>query len=332
MKEKIRFSVIGLGHIGKLHANIIAQHKQAALVAVCDNSFVPSYSSSIPSFSSLESLLSSDVDFDVLCVATPNGLHQEQALLALRAGKHVVIEKPMALSATGCRKIIDMATTRQLQVFCVMQNRYSIPSLWLKDILEKGILGKIYMVNVSCFWNRDSRYYTPGSWHGSKSMDGGPLFTQFSHFIDTLLWLFGDIQYINSRFANFNHSKMTEFEDSGTVVFDFKTGARGCVHYTTACWDRNLSNRMTIIAENGSIEIEGQYMENISYCHIKNYDLLIPKQSFPPNYSSDNVNITNHHLFFDDVIMMLNSQPGAAASGTDGLKTVQIIEDIYFRP
>lgn len=327
--KKIRFSVVGLGHIGKLHANILTQHTQAELVAVCDSSFIDPLPGSHASFSSLESLFNSGPEFDVLCIATPNGLHEQQALKALQAGKHVVIEKPMALSAAGCQKIIDLAAARQLRVFCVMQNRYSISSLWLKDILGKGILGKIYMVNISCCWNRDNRYYTPGNWHGSKQMDGGPLFTQFSHFVDALLWLFGDIYNIATRFANFNHHILTEFEDSGTIMFDFKAGGTGCFQYTTSCWERNLSNRMTIVAENGSIEIAGQYMENISYCHIKNYDFLTPKPGSPSNYNGNIVNLSNHHRFFDDVIMMLHDQPGTAASGTDGLRTVQTITDMY---
>ncbi|MBX3256538.1 MAG: Gfo/Idh/MocA family oxidoreductase [Chitinophagaceae bacterium] len=330
--EKIRFAVIGLGHIGRLHATILSQHRQAELVAVCDENLslrefkdrgVGHF------FSSVESLLSSSVDFDVLSIATPNGLHERHALLALEAGKHVVIEKPMALSVSGCRKIIDLAARQKRRVFCVMQNRYAGASRWLKKLIDTNVPGKIYMANISCYWNRDDKYYKSGGWHGSKHMDGGPLFTQFSHFIDTILWLFGNVNNIYARFADFNHSRLTESEDSGTFLFDLENGGAGCFQYTTSCWDRNLGSRITIVAENGSVEVEGQYMENIGYCHIKGYEPVVPARYDLDGYDLPSSQLSNHHYFFEDVIAMLQQRPGVAATAVDGLNTVRLIEQVY---
>jgi len=104
-------------------------------------------------------------------------------------------------------------------VFGVMQNRYSPPSEWLKSVVEQGLLGEIYQVHIDCFWNRDDRYYHAGGWHGTKDLDGGTLFTQFSHFIDILYWVFGDVKPLNALLRNYNHSHSIAFEDSGLVHF-----------------------------------------------------------------------------------------------------------------
>jgi UDP-N-acetyl-2-amino-2-deoxyglucuronate dehydrogenase len=239
MNSKIKFAVAGCGHIGKRHAAMINNNNECELVALCDvkdkndlgiNSF------HVPFFKSLDDLLGSNQLFDVLCVATPNGLHEEHALKALASGHHVVVEKPMALTKKGCEKILYEALHHHKIVFCVMQNRYSPPPVWLKKLLIDNILGKIYIVQVNCYWNRDERYYTPGNWHGTLNMDGGTLFTQFSHFIDILYWLFGDISNIQARFNNFNHTGLTEFEDSGFILFDFISGGMGSLSYSTSVW------------------------------------------------------------------------------------------------
>mgnify|MGYP001792021342 CR=1 FL=1 len=218
--NNIKFAVIGCGHIGKRHAAMISNNPDCELIALVDSKDASALAINeykVPFFSSIDELLKSGLSFDVLCVATPNGLHEEHVLAGLQKGKHVVIEKPMALTKAGCERIIYESMQQHKQVFCVMQNRYSPPSVWLKEIIEKKLLGDIYMVQVNCYWNRDERYYIKGNWHGTKELDGGVLFTQFSHFIDILFWLFGDIEDISSRITNFNHRHLTEFDDSGFV-------------------------------------------------------------------------------------------------------------------
>ncbi|MFB0998369.1 MAG: Gfo/Idh/MocA family oxidoreductase, partial [Flavobacteriales bacterium] len=166
----------------------------------------------------------------------------------------------MGLNKADCEDIMHLALQNNKQVFCVMQNRYSPPSAWLKEIMDKKLLGNIHMVQLNCYWNRDDRYYKKGGWKGTPDLDGGTLFTQFSHFIDIMYWLCGDIDNITGNFKDFTHKDSTTFEDSGLVTFDFLKGGMGCLNYSTAVWDKNLESSLTIIGSKGSVKVGGQYM------------------------------------------------------------------------
>jgi predicted dehydrogenase len=331
---KIKFAVVGCGHIGKRHAAMIANNNECELVALCDTrtreeAGLTNYNN-VQFFNSLDTMLESDVAFDVLCVATPNGLHEEHCLKGLKSGRNVVVEKPMALTKAGCESIIYEALHQHKQVFCVMQNRYSPPSVWLKDILRKQLLGKVYMVQINCYWNRDARYYTKGNWHGTGELDGGTLFTQFSHFIDIMFWLFGDISNIQGRFRNFNHQDMIEFEDSGFVTFDFVSGGMGCLNYSTSIWNENLESSITIIAENGTVKVGGQYMNEVQVCNIKNYQMPELPPSNPPNdYGPYKGSAANHHYIFENVVEVLKGRSPITTNALEGLKVIEIIEKIY---
>jgi predicted dehydrogenase len=331
--SKIRFAIVGCGHIGKRHASVIVRNEDAELVALCDileKESLNLNNYNIPFFNSLDELLSGEIQFDVLCVATPNGLHEEHSLKGLRWGHHVVIEKPMALTKRGCENIIHESLKQHRQVFCVMQNRYSPPSVWLKEIIENKILGEIYMVQVNCYWNRDERYYIKGKWHGTKELDGGVLFTQFSHFIDILYWLFGDIENINSRFANFSHGQLTEFDDSGFVNFQFSNGGLGCINFSTSVWNQNLESSITIIAENGTVKVGGQYMNEVEVCNIKDYSMPKLPLSEPPNdYGAYKGSAANHHFFFENVVKVLQGNDSITTNALEGLKVVEMVERIY---
>lgn len=328
----IRFAVIGQGHIGKRHAEMVRRNPATELVAVCDVLSPEETGTAdireIYYYSAAEMLATEKVD--VVCICVPNGLHAEIALKALDAGCHVVIEKPMALTRTDAEHIIARSKETGKQVFCVMQNRYSPPSVWLKDMVGSGRLGAIYMVQLNCLWNRDSRYYKPGGWHGTADLDGGTLFTQFSHFIDIMYWLFGDITSIHATLYDFNHAGLTDFEDSGIVTFDFLQGGSGCLNYSTAVWDCNLESSMTIVAENGSIKVAGQYMNEVVYCHVKGYEMPELPPSNPPNdYGPYKGSAQNHHFVIQNVVDVLTNQAPITTNAEDGLKVVDIIERIY---
>ena len=175
--EKIKFVVVGAGHIGKRHAEMIQKSRSRIGCAsdIRSKEECQAESFEVPFFNSIDELLKSDLEFDVVNICTPNGLHSEQALLALKNKKHVVCEKPMGLKKDACEKIIFKALQVSKQVFCVMQNRYSPPSEWIKSVITEGILGDIYMVQLNCYWNRDDRYYKKGGWKGTKELDGGTL-------------------------------------------------------------------------------------------------------------------------------------------------------------
>lgn len=334
MSDQIRFAVVGSGHIGKRHAAMIQQNPESKLVAMADvNTALEADIEStfgVPFFSSIEELLASGLEFDVVNICTPNNFHSPQAILALEAGKHVVVEKPMALSKADCEDVIYKSLQAGKLVFCVMQNRYSPPSVWLKEVLSQKKLGEIYHVQINCFWNRDSRYYKAGGWKGNKVNDGGTLFTQFSHFIDIMFWLFGDITNINARFYDFNHKELTEFEDSGMAQFDFIKGGTGSLNFSTSVFDTNLESSMTIIGEKGSIKVGGQYMNEVQYCHIQDYTMPELPPSLPPNdYGHYKGSAANHHFVIENVVNTLKGRTVATTNALEGLKVVEIIEKIY---
>ena len=199
--SKSTFAVIGFGHIGKKHAIMVSGNDDSDLVAIIDTDEAKQKKardtySGVQVFGSLEDFLTSDVEADVVNICTPNGYHASQAIKALDNRSHVVLEKPMGLTRQECEEVIFKSLQVSKHVFCVKQNRYSPSSKWMKSLMEENKLGRINMVQLSCYWNRDSRYYKAGGWKGTRNLDGGILFTQFSHFIDIMYWLFGDIQNI----------------------------------------------------------------------------------------------------------------------------------------
>ena len=331
--QKTTFAIIGFGYIGKRHAEIIKGHPGCTLVAVCDSNSEKESAATefgVPFFASPEEMLAKGPEADVVCVCTPNGLHAQHALLALEHKKHVVIEKPMGMTKAACEEVLFKSLQMSRQVFCVMQNRYSPTSEWLKTVVNEGILGKIEMVQVNCYWNRDDRYYGKSPWKGTLEMDGGPLFTQFSHFMDIMYWLFGDITDVSAKFANFNHQHNTEFEDSGLVTFRLIHGGMGVINYSTAVWDKNFESSITIVAENGTIKVGGQYMEKVEYCHIDGYEMPELPPANPPNdYGPYKGSAANHHYIFENVIETLSGQGTITTNGLEGLKVVEIIERVY---
>jgi UDP-N-acetyl-2-amino-2-deoxyglucuronate dehydrogenase len=321
MKKNIKFAIIGYGYIGKRHAAYIHQNPNASLVAIVDE-LDTSTTTDTPFFDSLESLYFSKIEVDVLVIATPNALHEKHATSALDNNMHVLIEKPLALTKASCEKIIFKALEKQKLVFCVMQNRYTIAALWLKDLIKNNLLGNINMVQINCFWNRDTRYYSKSNWHGKKAIDGGVLFTQFSHFVDLLYWCFGDVICTSVKTLNFNHQQTTEFEDTGIVQFELTTGGIGSINFTTSVWDKNQESSLTVIAEKGSLKISGQYLNEIDYCHINNYVL-------PDELKSHQSSKENHQFVIQNVIDVLSGEGPIATNAMEGMKVVEIIESIY---
>lgn len=331
--NKIKFAVVGCGHIGKRHAEMIHRNSNAELVALIDvkpKDLLNIGQYNIPFFGSLSSFLESNIETDVVTIATPNGLHASQAIEALNANNHVVIEKPLALTKADAEAIIFKALNVSKQIFAVMQNRYSPPSVWIKDLIDRRVLGDIYSVHVNSFWNRDERYYTEDSWHGDKELDGGTLFTQFSHFIDIMYWLFGDITNIKSVMKDFKHQQMTDFEDAGVINFEFVNGGIGNFNFSTAVWNKNLESSMTIIAEKGSVKIGGQYMNEVEYCHIEDYEMPVLEPTNPGNdYGAYKGSAQNHHYVIQNVIDVLHGKKAITTNALEGMKVVDIIERIY---
>ena len=331
--DKVKFGVIGLGHIGKRHSEMIFRNNSCELVAICDivsKEILDIENYNVPFYSNHIELVSTHPEIDVVCICTPNGSHSDISIDVLNYDKHIVIEKPIGLSKTKCESVIFKALQKHKQVFAVMQNRYSPPSLWLKEIIDAKKLGEIFMVQVNCYWNRDDRYYKKGGWKGTLEHDGGTLFTQFSHFIDIMYWLFGDIENIEGKFADFTHKDSTDFEDSGMITFDFLNGGMGGLNYSTAVWNSNLESSMTIVGSKGSVKVGGQYMNEIEFCNIEDYEMPKLKESNPPNdYGAYKGSAANHHYIFENVVETLKGKNVATTNALEGLKVVEIIEKIY---
>jgi UDP-N-acetyl-2-amino-2-deoxyglucuronate dehydrogenase len=332
--DKFKFVIIGFGHIGKRHATVVNQHPETEVIAIIDtNSEVVNdklFPIGTSFFNSIDSFLLKKLEVDVVVIATPNGFHCTYSIMALGAGYNVLIEKPMGLTTAECEEVISKSIQMSKQVFVVKQNRYSPPIKWMKEIVGLGTIGEVLTVQINCYWNRDSRYYQKGGWRGTLKFDGGTLFTQFSHFIDILFWVFGDIKNIKATFANLNHFNAIEFEDCGLVNFVFVNGGIGCINFSTSVWDKNLESSIVVIGSKGSFKIGGQYMDKVEYCHIENYTMPeLPPTNAPNDYGPFKGSAANHHYVIENVVNTLAGRDTITANALEGLKVVDIIERIY---
>ncbi len=234
MMSRINFAIIGCGRIGERHAQHI--NNLGKLTAVCDidedkaKSMGKEYG--VPWFRKIQDLLNEDLNTDVVSVCTPNGLHASHTIQSLRSGFHVLCEKPMATSVHECGEMIKEAEKANKRLFIVKQNRFNPAIAAVKKILDENRLGNIYSVQLNCFWNRNFEYYQNSDWKGTRSLDGGTLYTQFSHFIDLLYWLIGDVSEVQALTDNFGHQGVIEFEDTGVIAMKFYNGVIGSINYT----------------------------------------------------------------------------------------------------
>jgi UDP-N-acetyl-2-amino-2-deoxyglucuronate dehydrogenase len=327
----IRFAIVGCGRIAHRHAEII--HNVGTLSAVCD--IIPDRALQLAgrygakNYSSIDELLENEELIDVVVVASPNGLHCEHVIKSLRANKHVLCEKPMAINVHDCTQMIEEAERTGRHLLVVKQNRYNPPVQAVKSLLNEGRLGKILSIQLSCFWNRDEHYYQ-NSWKGSKQLDGGTLYTQFSHFIDLLYWMFGDVKKLKAYILNANHQNIIEFEDEGVVILEFSSGALGTINYTVNSYEKNMEGSLTIFGEKGTVKIGGQYLNELEYQRIKDYEIKDLRKSNPPNmYGTYVGSMSNHDKVYKNLVEVLSGDDVIATNGFEGLKTVEIIEKIY---
>lgn len=330
----IRFGIIGCGAIADRHAKHIQEHKEAELIAAFDSkpekTHLLSSKHNAKAASSLEELLS-DPTIDIVSVCTPNGLHYKCAIDVLNAGKHVIVEKPMALKRADCEAMIEAALKNNRQLFVVKQNRFNPPIQALKKLIDENKLGKIYAVTVNCFWNRNEKYYKNSDWKGQKELDGGTLFTQFSHFVDIFYYLFGDIENVQGVIKNCNHQAMIEFEDSGCFTFTFtKSAALGSFNYTTSCFEQNMEGSITVFAENATIKVGGQYLNALDYQKTKNFDIVdLPVSNTENDYGFYKGSMSNHDKMIANVIDTLKGRSAMMTNAVEGMKVVNIIENMY---
>lgn len=328
----IKFSILGCGHIGTRHAQRILENPNAKLVGVFDIDTQKSESlatqCSTVSFPNLEELL--NAESDVICVCTPSGIHKEHSVMCLDAGRNVLVEKPMALSSYDCKAMLDSAKRNQRELFVVKQNRYNPPVQKMKEAIDSGLLGNVLQVSVNCFWNRNEEYYRQSDWKGTRELDGGVLYNQFSHFIDIMYYFFGAITNPVGKISNFMHQGITEFEDSGSFVFEFEKGGVGALNFTTNSHNKNMEGSITIFAEKGTVKIGGKYLNAIEYFSATEFSIEDLPVSAPANdYGFYEGSMSNHDKVIENVINTLMGTEKIMTSATDGLAVVDTIEKLY---
>lgn len=336
--SKKKFSVIGFGRIGQRHAKIVHEYPDSELISVVDTDENQLSDKNLKEleldavcYPSIDEFITNDkLASEIVSIATPNGYHTDYAIQLMKAGYDVLIEKPMGLSMESCEEVLSTMIETNKHAYVVKQNRYSPPSKWLKKVVDEKIIGDVLMVQTNCYWNRDERYYSTSDWRGTRDLDGGALFTQFSHFIDLLYWVFGDIKNVSATVKNFTHPNLKDFDDSGFAQFEFKNGGIGSLNYSTSCWGQNMESSITVVGTKGSLKVGGQYMNEIEYCHIEDYEMPELEPTNPPNdYGPYKGSAANHHFVIENVVNAMLGNQSSTTNVFEGMKVVGFIEKIY---
>lgn len=328
---KIRFALVGCGQIGPRHAHQMA--KIGDLVAVCDvdkakADLLAGQYDCIP-FYSLEELLDASLPIDVVAICTPNYLHASQSIRCLNMGFHVICEKPMAISSKDGRLMLEASGAAARKLFVVKQNRYNPPVLAIKNMLNRELLGSIHGFQVNCFWNRTTAYYN-SEWKGKKKLDGGILFTQFSHFVDLLYWFLGDVKTVKTITGRFLLNEVMELEDTGFSLLNMENGSIGSFNYTITSHDHNMEGSITLFGSKGTVKIGGQYLNTIDYFSVEHEELpVLDSNNLPNDYGYYQGSMSNHDKVYLDVIQALNNKTNAVVEGLEAIKTIEIIEKMY---
>jgi len=329
----VSFAVVGCGNIGSRHLGVLTATPRARIAGLCDidpercRKYSALYEG-VPSFTSFEELLRK-LPADVISICTPHHLHAPMAIEAARAGRHLLVEKPMSLTAADARAMSAAADAAGVRLMVVKQNRYNVPVALTKRALDEGRLGRIHMVQCRVLWNRHEGYYSESPWRGRKALEGGALFTQVSHFLDLLIWWFGDVERASAQLARRKHR--IEIEDCGAAQVVFSSGVIGSLDWTTCVYGRNYEGSITIIGDRGTVKIGGQYLNKIEYWDVEDYQLP-PDTQFtdkPNAYGKYQGTSSNHDRVIQDAVSDILGGTSNSVSGSDGLKVVEAIECIY---
>jgi predicted dehydrogenase len=334
MKNSIlRFAVVGCGHIGKRHVSVICDEIGAKLVAVCDidtgkMQLDDIVENEVATYTDFDRMLS-ESDFDIICISTPHGLHAKMSKQAALAKKHVLVEKPMGLSVAESEEMIRVAEENEVRLFVVKQNRFNTPIKLTQKALQENRLGKIFMVQCNVMWNRNRDYYRQSPWRGKKKSEGGALHTQVSHFLDLLVWWFGNIEESKTIMDTLNHD--IEIEDAGVSALRFESGVIGSLFWTTCVYNVNYEGSITIIGEKGTIKIGGKYLNEIEFWDVQSYPLPA-NQEFddkPNEYGTYQGSSSNHDKLIHSMVSQIIENRRGVVEGAEGMKTIKAIEKIY---
>lgn len=329
----IQFAIIGCGRIAQRHAEHISNFGK--LTAVCDvvkekaDALAEQFGAN--AYYNITDLLANEKGVNVVSICSPNGLHATHSIESLKAGFNVLCEKPMAINVNDCGEMIKTAEQANKRLFAIKQNRFNPPVEAVKKLIDEGTLGKIYSVQLSCFWNRNADYYA-NSWKGTKNLDGGTLYTQFSHFVDLLYWMIGDVKDVEAYTSNYAHQDTIEFEDTGVVILKFQNGAIGTINYSVNSYGKNMEGSLTIFGEKGTVKIGGQYLNELEYQNIAGYKIEnLATGNTANNYGNYQGSMSNHDKIYANLVDVLTNNASISTSAFEGLKTVEIIDKIYYK-
>jgi predicted dehydrogenase len=315
------------------HVEVLSDHPDIHLTAVCDvdpdvRAVLAEEVPGADVYADFETMLG-EAPCDVVNVCTPHSLHAEMSIAAVQAGRHVIVEKPMALTTAASNRMIDAAEEAGVRLYVVKQNRYNTPIKLTKKAIDSGRLGQINMVQCNVMWNRYDGYYEQSAWRGSKELEGGALHTQVSHFIDLLLWWLGDLAEAKTVLDTLHHD--IEFEDCGVSALRFESGAIGSLLWTTCVYNANYEGSITLLAENGTIKIGGPYLNEIETWDVKSYPMPrdVTFDDEPNQYGRYQGSSSNHDVLIDTIVQQFVTGRRGVVEGEEGKKTIRAIETIY---
>ncbi|MCP4482331.1 MAG: Gfo/Idh/MocA family oxidoreductase [bacterium] len=326
--KKLKVALIGCGRISYKHVEAINNNKnKLKLVAACDLINKRAQEKGVPVFEDYRDVLKEDID--IVTIATDSGSHAKIALAALNEGKHVIVEKPMALSSDDADKMIKAATNNKVKLSISHQNRFNPTVQKLREAVEKKRFGKLIAGNARILWNRGKNYYEQASWRGTYAQDGGCLMNQCIHNIDLLQWMMGSkVEKVNAMIGNFTHSYI-EAEDYGSLQLRFKNGAIGNIEGTVSVYATNLKETLMIMGEDGIVELGGQAVNEILTWRFKDNRDSLEEVQLAANQSIDNVYGFGHTLLYKDMIEAIEEGREPYINGESGKIAMKIILDAY---
>jgi UDP-N-acetyl-2-amino-2-deoxyglucuronate dehydrogenase len=330
LDRKIRFALVGCGRIATNHFNAIAQHAdRCELVAVCDINpqalSAAALSTGARPFRNLADMLARS-EADAYIIATPSGLHPEQAIQIAAAGRHVITEKPMATRWEDGKRMVAACDAAGVRMFVVKQNRRNATLQLLKSAVDKKRFGRIYMVNLNVFWTRPDAYYNSAKWRGTWEYDGGAFMNQASHYVDLIDWIVGPVESLQAYTATL--ARDIEVEDTGVISLRWRNGALGSMNVTMLTYPRNLEGSITILGEHGSVRIGGVAVNEVQqweFATPHEDDLLVRDAS----YATTSVYGFGHPMYYDNVIKVLRGEAEPETDGREGLKSLEILVAAY---
>ncbi len=328
----LKFALVGCGRIAKRHAELLGnkQVSHASLVAVCDTAEakakVYGQQFNVPWFSDMHEMVR-NVEADVIVVLTPSGMHADHVIQLAPYKKHIVVEKPMALTLDDADAMIESCDRNGVKLFVVKQNRFNVPVQKLRHALEQGRFGKLVLGTVRVRWFRPQSYYDLASWRGTWAMDGGVLTNHASHHIDLLEWMMGDVESVFAKSTT--ALARIETEDTAVATVKFRNGALGVIEATTASRPKDLEGSISVMGEGGTVVISGFAVNKIQtweFVESKAEDKeVLEKFSVNP----PNVYGFGHHAYYENVVESILNQKNALVDGLKGRKSLELIMALY---